>query len=403
MGLTDIGILNYGTSTEGIGGKIKEEPEDFVVEEVWDDDVVEAKSYRGKDFSTEVTGEGTFTHFTLEKKDWDMNKVLKYLGNFCGTSKRRFDYSGTKDKFAVTSQRISAWKVPAERLSKFKSRDVFLYDFEMCDNKLELGDHTGNRFEILVRDVKVAEEELEKFQKQLHTIPNWFGPQRFGSRENSHLVGRQIVLGNLEEAARIYLCGEGDRNEKAAEARKWLAENWGEYKEALKMYPDGMRYERAILHHLAVNPSDFANAIRQLPKGIFKILVHSYQSYLFNLVLSERVGAGLGEIEGDIVEGGLPTGPLFGYDCPIAGEKAGEIEERVLGQEGLELESFRIKSVPEASGKGIRRPLTIKIQDFKYRVDDDSLQLKFILPRGAYATALLLELCKWESIGKGKA
>ena len=392
-----IGILQYATTTSGIGGKFKEKPEDFLVEEVWGEEIVEAKAFREKlpDAANTISGDGEYTHFTMEKNDWDLHKVLKYLGNFCGVSKKRFDYSGTKDKFAVTSQRISAWKVPAERLQAFKSRDVWLYDFELKENGLELGDHTGNRFQIVVREIeKAAEKELQEFEKQMAALPNWFGPQRFGGRLNSHLVGKEIINGNLEDATRIYLCSEGDKNEKASEARKWLDENWGEFKTALDRFPDGLRYERAILHHLAVNPNDFANAIRKLPKGVFKIFVHAYQSYLFNLVLSERVNAGLGKIDGDIIEDGIPTGPVFGYDCELADGKAGEIEQKILESESLTIEDFRIKPIPEASGKGVRRALILKIQDFKYVFDDDFLQLNFALSRGEYATAFLIELCK---------
>lgn len=404
--LEAIGILKYSTGCKGIGGEIKIAPEDFVVEEVWQDGVIEAKQFRemgleGTGPKDSAPGTGRFTHFTLEKKDWDLHKVLKYLGNFCGVSKKRFDYSGTKDKFAVTTQRISAWNVPAERLKAFKSRDVWLYDFMLKEKGLLLGDHTGNRFQIVVHGVSGgAKKALQGFEKELGSVPNWFGPQRFGGRLNSHLVGKEIIKGSLEEAAKIYLCSEGDKNENAATARAWLAENWGEFKEALDRFPDGLRYERAILHHLAVYPSDFANAIRQLPKGVFKIFVHAYQSYLFNLVASKRIGAGLKAIDGDILEGGVPTGPVFGYDCPLAGGEAGEIENEVLGKEGLCLEDFRIKQVPEASGKGVRRPLILQIQDFKYVLDDDSMQLNFTLPRGAYATALLIELCKWQNTEK---
>jgi len=404
MGMKEIGIKKFATQTEGIGGKIKEQPEDFVVEEVWDE-VVEAKAFRGLEIGDEVSGSGDYTHFTLEKKDWDLNKILKYLGNFCGVSKKRFDYSGTKDKFAITTQRISVWKMPPDRLKAYKGRDVWLYDFELKEKGLELGDHTGNKFQIHIRevnDIKAAKKILPEFEKQINLVPNWFGPQRFGGRLNSHLVGKEILKENLEAAARIYLCSEGDKNMESAKARKWLDENWGEFKEALNVFPDGLRYERSILHHLAVYPNDYANAIRQLPRGIFKIFVHAYQSYLFNQVLSERVKVGLGKIDGDILEEGLPTGPVYGYDCPLAEGKAGEIERKVLENEGLEQEEFRIKPIPEASGKGIRRSLTIGIRDFKYTLDDDSLHLEFILPRGAYATALLLELCKWQNTGKEK-
>ncbi|MFC1454947.1 tRNA pseudouridine(13) synthase TruD [Candidatus Undinarchaeota archaeon] len=391
--LEKIGILNYATKSQGIGGTIKTEPEDFVVEEVWDKEVIEAKNFRGKTIEKgEIEGDGDYIWFTLEKKDWDFFKIIRYLSNYCGVSKKRFTYSGTKDKFAVTSQRLCGWKIYPEKLYGFGAKDIYIYDAFRTTEKMELGDHSSNKFTIKIRDVDST--DIGDFLKDAEKgIPNFYGVQRFGSRFNSHLVGKQILKENFEEAAKIYLTQIGEREtDNYREARLWLSENWGEFKTALDKFPVGLRPERTILSHLSTKPNDYANAIRKLPKGLFKIFVHAYQSYLFNLVLSERVKLGLDKsLEGD----DKPlTCPVFGYDCKLLKGEAGEIEKNILKKEGLSQGDFRIKSMPEASGKGIRREAILSFKNFEVILSGRDLVAEFEIPSGSYATVLLEELMK---------
>ena len=113
--LKRIGILKHSYAGPHLKGRIKEKPEDFIVEEVWEDKVIEAKHFRSLK-TNKIEGKKDYVHFTLEKHDWDMNKILKYLANSVGTSKKRFSYAGTKDKVAITAQRMSVWHVAPERL-----------------------------------------------------------------------------------------------------------------------------------------------------------------------------------------------------------------------------------------------------------------------------------------------
>ncbi|MFH1786575.1 MAG: tRNA pseudouridine(13) synthase TruD [archaeon] len=391
--LDKIGILCYATKSKGTGGRIKSEPEDFVVEEVWDDGVVEAKNFRGKEMPKgELTGTGDYIWFTLEKKDWDSFKAIRYLADFCNVSRKRFSYAGTKDKFAVTAQRLCAWKIDLQKLYRFGAGGLWVYDAFLSEKRMELGDHSGNRFTIRIRDIErdTVSEFLTEAEKG---IPNFYGIQRFGARLNSHSVGKQILKGNLEEAVRIYLAeSTPSEGEKSREARIWLSENWGEFKAALDKFPINSRPERTLLSHLSIHPNDYANALRRLPKGLFKMFVHAYQSYLFNLVLSERVKLGVGtKLDGDDAP---LTCPVYGYDCKLLGGQAGEIEKKALEQEGLALEDFRIKSIPEASGKGIRREAMLSFKNFNVISSGKDRVAEFEIPAGSYATVLLEELMK---------
>ena len=53
-----------------------------------------------------------------------------------------------------------------------------------------------------------------------------------------------------------------------------------------------MNYERAMLHHLAECPDDYEGALKVLPPKLLSMFVSAFQSYLFNLSLSRRIGEG---------------------------------------------------------------------------------------------------------------
>ncbi len=109
-------------------------------------------------------------------------------------------------------------------------QDLKLYDFQKSDERISLGDLKGNRFKIIVRDVGVGGKELEAVlgetvtQLEKRGVPNYFGYQRFGTiRPNTHIVGRELVRGDIEGAVMAYLANPSDgEREDAYNARKVL-------------------------------------------------------------------------------------------------------------------------------------------------------------------------------------
>ena len=96
--------------------------------------------------------------------------------------------------------------------SKIELKDVKIYNISKSSKRIELGNHKGNKFEIIIRDIDLDKNEIEKriisvFKEMEKGIPNLFGPQRFGDiRPTSHLIGKEILKGNFEKAVKIYLC-----------------------------------------------------------------------------------------------------------------------------------------------------------------------------------------------------
>lgn len=375
-----LGLEYFITGTEGTGGKLRTDVEDFFVEELQNE--------------TNEIPDGEYTHFTLEKTNWDTLRAIKEIAKSLRVSHKRFGIAGTKDKRAVTRQRVAVWKVEPEVLKQVKIRDLKLYDFKKSDERISLGDAEGNRFRITVGGVAIEKDKLVDILKETVSqlehrgVPNYFGYQRFGTiRPNTHLVGKELLRGDIKGAALAYLANpfDGER-EDAYNARKILEETM-DFKKALGVFPKRLGYERSMLDALYKNPNDYAGALRRLPKKLRLMLVHACQSYLFNRILSRVVEE---NIESKSI-------PLFGYETLFSDGKQGDIETSVLEEDGIQLENFNIPSMPELSLKGDYRAAFIKIHP-KFTVCEDGYTCEFELPRGSYATVVLREFMKTDPL-----
>jgi len=346
--------------------EIKREPEDFVVEEITPDKkVLEIdKAHKFKE------GEGDQLICVLQKRNWDMNLALREVAERLHVSRSRIGFAGTKDKRAVTTQRISLWRM--KNVEQLRIKDIKLTPLEYSDKRMELGDLWGNRFTIKVYSKKKL--------KKLERVPNFFGVQRFGeTRPLTHLVGKEIILGNFEEAVKMYLAKVfPSESKEAKEARRKLAKKW-DYHGALRYFPMSLRFERTMLAHLAESENDYIGALRKLPKFLKIMFVHAYQSYIFNEYLKEVIKKKVK----------CKTGQLLGYESKI--ENA--MEEKILKTEKIELKDFFVRSMPEMSSRGETRQLFIDLNDFETMEKGKGYYVvRFSLPKGCYATTVIDQL-----------
>jgi len=365
---------------------LKKTPEDFVVEEI-----IDLK-----------TNSGDYTYFWLTKTNWTTVRAIKQIARRCRATFRRFKFAGTKDKFAVTKQAVSAFKIEPAILENIKIKDIKIEVIGKGDQQISLGDLIGNRFEIMVRDV-IEIKNAEEIQK--YGFPNYFGVQRFGGG-NTHLVGKEILKGNLEQAAKLIITYSEDRNEIAQEARSFAAKNWGDWSEIIKRFPKFLGLEKSVLNWLITNPKDFAGAMRIIPKPTRKLYINAYQSYLWNIALSEFLKGSCDVKKIGFQELAVPkygkkdskflTGlnklelPIPGAETKFGRDKFSKILKDVLKQENVALEEFKATRMPELSSEGTTRLAFVIPKEFKCeKLDENSMKLGFELPKGAYATVLL--------------
>jgi tRNA pseudouridine13 synthase len=380
-----IGIYYYLTDFDGVGGRIKEKPEDFIVEEVNELGRAEVLVLFGKKAPMEPEGSGEFLWVVMEKKDWATVDAVNRLARVLKIPVKHVGFAGTKDKIAVTAQWVSLRGVKWRDLRNVELKDMAFHTPVYMNGRLRLGHLEGNYFTIRIRGARGPVRAVRKF-------PNYFAHQRFGSyRFVSHIVGRHIVRGEWEDAVRTYLTyySPYEPSETIA-ARKRLAKEWGEWKEALEYFPKRLRPERTILYALSRGKS-FESALRSLHPRMFSLFIHAYQSYLFNIMLSYRLEHGVKPEDGDILLKGVPTAMIPGYRAKLAKGVQGEIERSVLEDEGVDLDSFR--PFKRFGADGGRRKIIETAKDVHKRGDT----VTFFLEKGAYATALLREIMKPET------
>ena len=365
--------------------RIKQIPEDFVVREIFEKQRISKDdlNYESKSSYASSEEKGFYVWFTLKKTNWDLFRALKLISRKLGVSIKRFGYAGVKDKRAVTYQKISVWNVPVERLKRMKIKDLELSGFEKAKERVNLGNLKGNKFKITVRDIE--KKEKNRMEKNLENVKkkgflNYFGEQRFGIRNNTHLVGKAIVRNRLKEAVWIYLTHEGNEKEEVEKYRRKLSRT-KDLKLGLKECPRLLHNELALLNHLVKNPNDYAGALRKIPKKFRRMFVHAYQSYLWNRLV---------EVSKELCI------PIIGFQTDITKYKTKKQIEKILKSEKITKSDFRIKSMPELSSKGSERERLVKAKGMKWRFEKDEKNenrlkcvLEFEIPRGSYATVLL--------------
>ncbi len=248
-----LGMKYYASDTEGIGGRLRTDPADFIVEEI----PLEKKGGTS----------GPYLICRLTKTNWELQHAIKEIAKRLGISHRRIGWAGTKDRNAITRQLISLYNITAEQVAGVHLKDIILEPLLNSNEGLSLGDLLGNRFEITIRDCQPAdlEQRVRAVSETVCTaVPNYFGIQRFGAtRPVTHLVGEWILRGNFEQAVLSYV---GQAFPGEPEAVRKIRTAFSETRDipgALSDLPPQMSYERAMLHYLYSHPGDYRGALQE--------------------------------------------------------------------------------------------------------------------------------------------
>ncbi len=392
----------------GIGGVIKETPEDFLVAEL--------PLYA-------PCGEGEHTYAEIEKRGVTTLDAVRRIARALGVSDRDMGYAGMKDARGVTRQTFSVPRVAPERLLALDIPGIRVLAATPHTNKLKLGHLAGNRFRIRIRGVSGdAPEQAERVIDVLRErgVPNFFGAQRYGAQGNSHLIGRALLRKDAKGAVDA-LMGDGG----AVRDERWLsaidAYHRGDLEESLRLFPGHCRTEREMAACLVRQPGSYEKALRTLHPRLRNLYLSAFQSSLFDRVVEKRLLALDRVMMGDlaykhangacflVVDAAAeapraarfeisPTGPLFGRKMTHPQGEPLEIEAEVLREEGVTPESFDLGGPLRMEGE--RRPLRVPLGDPRVTPDGDGLLLEFDLPKGAYATTVLREVMKGGAHGQ---
>ena len=410
-----LGLRSYLTTTPGIGGRLRAEPEDFVVVETG--------------AGPERVEGGAHTAARIRLRNWETNRFAGQAARALGIHHEQVAFAGMKDKRAVTEQWFTFKAPPAALAELGRLADVEVLEAYPTRKAHFTGAHAGNRFVLRVRDStrdRAAVTDAAEAIRREGGVPNFFGPQRFGGhfRPVTHRVGRALVEGDLEEAVRLYVGNPMPGEQEEAQAARKVYDDTRDPAAALALYPPKLDPERAILQRLVKRPGDWRHALLALPENLLQLFVHAHQSWLFNHILSARVEAGLGLAtahDGDLVMGvdddgvrvhpvtsfnrakvqrelelgrAVLTAPLVGLTTPQATGEPGEVEAHVLLEHGIDTADFRIHHIPELASEGRRRGILQPVRGLDVTWVDGDPVFAFALGKGSYATVVLREFMK---------
>ena len=330
--------------------KIKQIPEDFIVNEINDVAIGDA---------------GEYAYFILKKKNYDTLKAIEAIARSLRISQKSIGFAGNKDRNAVTEQMISI-KNGRKDFEKVSLKDIVLKYVGKGDEEIYLGGLKGNEFDITIRNLE--DTEIKKIEDKAKNnrifMPNYFGIQRFS--KNNHLVGKALINGDFKKAVELVLESNSEQNERIEE-------------------------------HLQKQKNDFIGALKIIPFKMLKLYVHSYQSFLFNKTLEEYVSTN--KLSGNKLNYDEKI-PIIGFSTELKDLKNNQLKkiiERIMEQEKITERGFIIRAIPELSSEGSERDTFIKIRNFKIiKTEKDELNenkekmaVSFSLPKGCYATVLI--------------
>ncbi|RNF08397.1 tRNA pseudouridine13 synthase [Trypanosoma rangeli] len=253
-----------------------------------------------------------FLHFTLYKENMDSNSALRAIATQLGMPLRQLLFSGTKDKRAVTLQRVAVRGLSRERLAEINARSfgpeckVKVCGFQEAETGLRLGDTMGNHFLIALRllpdSPQLTPDTLKVVQEAVGSIGavNYYGPQRFGTTEVlTSDVGIKLLSGEFEQALRMLFHSKAIVEPNILPSKEAVERR--DFAEALQLLPRYCFQERDILKHLVRCPNDFLGAFHRIPRTLGMLYCHAVQSLIWNLMATERLKLGLEPLPGDLL------------------------------------------------------------------------------------------------------
>src|SRR4051812_43279750 len=179
----------------GLGGRLKSAAEDFEVEEI--------PAYL-------PSGSGEFLYLWIEKRDVGAEYFTRQIAKRLEIPVGEVGTAGLKDRRAVTRQWVSVPGNLEERLASIDGDAIRVLQVSRHGNKLRSGHLHGNRFRILVRDVKATAENqslLAALIERLITqgLPNYYGEQRFGRDGETLQLGVSLLAGEGNKVRNSFL------------------------------------------------------------------------------------------------------------------------------------------------------------------------------------------------------
>ena len=309
-------------------------------------------------------GEGEHLFIYIRKTGANTVFVARELAKYFNVKEQLVSYAGLKDRFAVTEQWFGV-HVPGKQvydLQDLAIEGVEVLEYKRHNKKLRTGALTGNRFELILRNVTHLQDLHKRWNEIVEQgVPNYFGEQRFG-----------IDGGNIDKALALF------SGTKVKDKKKR-----GMYLSAA----------RSCIFNDIISERIKQKSFNNLLPG--DVLMLAGTQSVFHL---EKVDA---EIEQRFIDKDVDiTAPMWGAGELMTSDHPRELEQNIakrhcefsegLPRFGLKQERRRIRL--------IMKEANIEVLSNEQENDNvlPSVKICFNLPAGSYATTVLRELINYQ-------
>ena len=324
---------------------IRSSPRDFVVDEI---------------LGFEPDGDGEHDFLIIRKTAANTAWVARQLARHAGVPARDVGYCGLKDRHAITTQAFTVRRPNRDgtNWSDFAAEGTDIVSATRHNRKLRRGSHAANRFEIRLRgddfaaNVGGLRERLARVASA--GVPNYFGEQRFGRDGQNIGLAKDVFAGKRVK--------RDTRSIAISAARSLL------FNRIVDARVRNGSWNRILPGELAnLDGSGSVFAVEDIDEAI-------------------QTRCEMLDIH--------PTGSLWGKGAPLAAGHPRALEIEIAGESAELADGLKRVGVDASS-----RALRVCVADAEIVDDAAGVGIRFQLPAGAFATAVLREIVAYPGNG----
>ncbi|MDD1782950.1 tRNA pseudouridine(13) synthase TruD [Enterovibrio sp. ZSDZ35] len=311
----------------------------------------------------DFTPAGHGEHFLVRIRKIGENTkyVANELAKACGVKSRDVSWAGLKDRHAVTEQWFSVHLPgqPDPDLSEFVAEhegvDAIL-ETARHDKKMRPGDLIGNHFKLVITDFD-GDDAIEARLADIREkgVPNYFGSQRFGRNGNNVTSARDWG----QDKFRVR--DKSKRSFYLSAARSFL------FNQVLSERIGKDLCHSVMLGDLLINANEETILVEDIDSAIEKLIAGDWQI----------------------------SGPMTGDNALPTQQDAQAFEQAIVDTEPHLLAVIRSNRMRHE-----RRPLLLSPENMVWVREGDMLTIEFSLPAGCFATAVMREIIEESNDGE---